>query len=633
VTRAAGKLLVAAQGRGARAKRWLVGVTPIKSAPALEQETRASRPASRRLSWFVAVFALSLVVVTWLAVGAILGEKRQDALAAETRQDANLASALEEQTLRVVATVDQATIRARDAIALAPAPPDLVRFANETGLVPEILTQLSFIDATGRFVTSNLDPGGAKSGHVDLSSREHVRIHLAAPAQPSDASRLGPDGLFIGKPVLGKVSKKWTIQMSRKVVDANGRILGVVVASLDPSYFEAVYRNVALGDAGSVALVGADLTVRARVVDGQAVGMGSELAAGSAFARHVGEDRSSYIADSSIDGRKRIYAVHRIPGYPLFVAVNTSVDTALAGWRATRNTMLGLTLLLDLAVISAAAGFFLGLRRLERANEALRLSEAQANAANEAKGAFLAAMSHELRTPLTSIRGFAELMEHRLEQPMFREQAGLIRKAAEYLNQLLTEILDISKVEAGEMRLVLEAHDIREIVAGSADFYALNAADKGLALVVDIAADVPRRVSCDSLRLKQILNNLLSNAVKFTVTGSVRIRVEMQGGSLQCHVSDTGPGIDPAKQELIFQKFRQGDARVSYEHGGTGLGLALSRSLATLMGGTLQLVSSPPDGACFTLSLPMAVAGSPAVGGGSPELHIDPETMVPYSAS
>jgi signal transduction histidine kinase len=424
--------------------------------------------------------------------------------------------------------------------------------------------------------------------------------------------------LFIGKPVLGKVSRKWTIQMSRKVVGTDGKVLGVVVASIDPSYFESVYRKVALGDAGSVALIGTDRTLRARVVDGQAVGMGSELAADSAFARHAGADRSSYIADSSIDGRKRIYAVHRIRGYPLFIAVNTSVDTALAGWRATRNTMSSLTLLLDVAVIGAAMVFFVGLRRLERANEALRQSEAQANAANDAKSAFLAAMSHELRTPLTSIRGFAELMEHRLEQSSFREQAGLIRKAAEYLNQLLTEILDISKVEAGEMQLVLESHDVRDLVAGSADFYALNAVDKGLALDVAIAPEVPRSVECDSLRLKQILNNLLSNAVKFTAVGGVRVVVEVQRGLLQFQVHDTGPGIEPGKHQLIFQKFRQGDARVSYEHGGTGLGLALSRSLATLMGGRLQVASVPGEGACFTLSLPLVTGRAPADDPGLP---------------
>ena len=124
-------------------------------------------------------------------------------------------------------------------------------------------------------MTSNLDPGDVTGGHVDPSYREHVRFHLSSASMAQSPSPLGPDGLFIGKPVLGKVSGKWTIQMSRKVVGRDGRTLGVVVASLNPSDFEAVYGRVALGDAGSVALVGADRTVGARVVDGLASSMGT----------------------------------------------------------------------------------------------------------------------------------------------------------------------------------------------------------------------------------------------------------------------------------------------------------------------------------------------------------------------
>ena len=160
-------------------------------------------------------------------------------------------------------------------------------------------------------------------------------------------------------------------------------------------------------------------------------------------------------------------------------------------------------------------------------------------------------------------------------------------------------------MEAGEMLLVLETHDIREIVCGSADFYALNAADKGLLLETRFTDDVPREFRCDSLRLKQILNNLLSNAVKFTAAGRVLMCVDVRQDRLEFHVQDTGPGIARASHELIFQKFRQGNARVSYEHGGTGLGLALSRSLATLMGGSLELVSEPGNGSRFTLALPL----------------------------
>jgi signal transduction histidine kinase len=149
--------------------------------------------------------------------------------------------------------------------------------------------------------------------------------------------------------------------------------------------------------------------------------------------------------------------------------------------------------------------------------------------------------------------------------------------------------------------------DLHALVQGSADFFALSAADKGLSLSVDIAADVPHTLACDSLRVKQIFNNLLSNAVKFTEQGGVKLQVECRPDALLFKVEDSGPGIAPEVQGLIFEKFRQGNARVSHEHGGTGLGLALSRALAERMQGTLTVSSAPGKGACFTLRLPCMV--------------------------
>jgi signal transduction histidine kinase len=241
---------------------------------------------------------------------------------------------------------------------------------------------------------------------------------------------------------------------------------------------------------------------------------------------------------------------------------------------------------------------------MEQSNEALRLSESRANAANQAKTEFLAAISHELRTPLTSIRGFAELMEHRLDSPKFREQAGLIRKGAEHLNELLTQILDLAKVEAGAMPMAREPVALRPLIQGTIDFFALTAANKGLALASTVADDVPAQIDCDGLRLKQVLNNLLSNALKFTREGSVTVTVERRGPCIAFHVQDTGPGIPAELHETIFERFRQANARISHEHGGTGLGLALSRGLAELMHGNLTVSSSPGQGSRFTLELP-----------------------------
>ena len=566
-------------------------------------DPKLTPPAAHRLqlSAMVLLFAVLLIVAAWVAVITVLATKRQDALDSEAKQNNNLARTLSEQTLRVLASTDQALQRVNNANAVQDlAPLDLVRFANETGLAPHILVQLALIDDSGRLVGSNLDPSGEKSGRIDLSEREHVKAHLAHRERP-----VSQDPLFIGKPVLGKVSQRWTIQLSRALRDGQGRINGVVVASLDPSYFEQVFASVDLGKTGSVTLVGRDLNIRARIVGGQPAGMGKQLPPDALINQQLDKSEGQYRGISSVDGLQRIFAFRRVADYPLFIAVTTGEAEALEGWVEDRNTLLGLCLLLTVAVAGAAMIFVTGLRRLERSHAALRISEAQAQAANQAKTEFLAAISHELRTPLTSIRGFAELMERRLTEERFREAAGLIRKGAEHLNALLTEILDLAKVEAGSMTLQPLPVEVRPLLEGSVDFFALSAEAKGLKLYAELDPALPLTMLCDGLRLKQILNNLLSNAIKFTEQGEVRLRASREGETLLLQIIDTGPGIAPEKHEQIFEKFRQGDASISTQHGGTGLGLALSRALAHLMGGTLNVESAVGEGACFSLRLPL----------------------------
>lgn len=557
------------------------------------------------LAWAVTVFCLLALGIAWGAVLFELRSKRDETIAAEVRQNVNLARALQEQTVRVLAAADQATLRMRDQVVQGRfRAQDAERFANETGMAPDILTQLSYVGSDGRFVGSNIDPTGEETGHVDLSEREHIRAHLQPELVRDVAGQFSRSGLFIGKPVLGKVSGKWTIQLSRVIADGNGKRLGVVVASLNPRYLEQVYGQVHLGPQGIVSLIGEDLSVRARVAGGESSGMGMLVAATGFWSQRPLPREGHGVRDSALDGIERIIAYRRVGDYPLQIVVGTTTVAALAQWRETRTVALVLTSLLSVAVVTVALVFLRSVRQLEAKNQALQLSEAQAQSANQAKSEFLAAVSHELRTPLTSIRGFSELMEHRLENPRFREQAGLIRKASEHLNALLTEILDLSKVEAGAMTLNPEPQDLPDLLQSTVDFFAVSAANKGLHLGLHIAPDAPRTIVCDGLRLKQILNNLLSNAMKFTKEGSVTLELDATPQQVRVHVVDTGPGIPPEQQELVFERFRQGHGRVSYEHGGTGLGLALSRALAELMGGTLTLQSTLGHGARFTLSLP-----------------------------
>lgn len=569
-------------------------------------EPAPSTAAWRPLHSLVAV-GLLLLALLWLSVTWVAGARRDQALQAEFKQNANVARVLQEQTERVIATVDQATRRVTDAVAANPGQsPDLGRFANETGLAPKILVQLSHVWADGRFAASNLDPSGEKTGHIDLSEREHIRIHLS-PQMQAERDRLLPaNGLFIGKPVLGKVSGRWTIQLTRRIVGRDGQTLGVVVASLDPAYFEEVYASVQLGRSGGVALVGLDRGVRARVIGGQSAGMGTVLGESSIAARSDLGAEGRLASRSSVDGIERLYAWRAISGYPMNIFVFTGSDEALNEWRIGRNVMFGLAAALSVLVVAVLALTAAGIRRQERNNAALRASEMQAQAANRAKTEFLAAISHELRTPLTSIRGFAELMERRIDNPVFKDQASMIRKGAEHLNALLTEILDLTKVEAGAMPIMREPQDLRRLVSDVGEFFEVAAAAKGLALAVRVADDVPASVVCDGLRTKQILNNLLSNAVKFTEQGGIGIEVALDGAELKIDVVDSGPGIPPEQQSIIFEKFRQGSDRVSYQHGGTGLGLALSRALAELMGGRLTVSSTQGHGARFTLTLPLA---------------------------
>ncbi|WP_295852073.1 ATP-binding protein [uncultured Xylophilus sp.] len=559
--------------------------------------------APTRLQWSTIALLAMVVCAIWITVFALLDSYRKGAIDAQVRQNSNIARALQEQTLRVIAGVDQAVIRLAHMAAAGPvAPSEFQKQVDATGLSSDILTQLSLIDGQGRFVGSNIDPSGHATGPINLSDREHVSVHLAPPGALRE--HLAADGLFIGKPVLGKVSKKWTIQLSRPVLDAAGKSAGVVVASVDPRYFEEVYQHVRLGTGGGVSLVGADGVIRARVLGGVSSGMGAAVGSGGRVYRNALAQEGVMIGQGAIANAGRIAAYHQVSGYPLYVFTIASLQEALSEWSKARRLIVSLAALLSLAIVGAGGLFISGVRHLERQHRALQRSESDAQVANRAKTEFLAAISHELRTPLTSIRGFAELMERRGEDKRFREQASLIRKSSEHLNALLSEILDLSAVESGSMQFAQDQIVVRDLVEATVEIFQITAAAKSLDLQIRFAPDLPPTLEVDGFRLRQILNNLLSNAIKFTANGRVDVDVRIDAGFWTFAVTDMGPGIEPELHETVFEKFRQGHARVSYEHGGTGLGLALSRSLARSMGGDIRLRSAKGAGACFTLLLP-----------------------------
>lgn len=251
---------------------------------------------------------------------------------------------------------------------------------------------------------------------------------------------------------------------------------------------------------------------------------------------------------------------------------------------------------------------------MEMQNITIRNAHAQAVSASKTKSAFLANISHELRTPLNSIDGFINLLSRHgglsHEQDLYVQT---IRKSSAHLLALVNDVLDFSKIEAG--KLVLDNHelDLYATIYDVADMLSPIAAEKALRLAVYFYDDVPRYLLGDALRIKQVLTNLVNNAIKFTDTGEVLIRVSLDDDNdemLHISVQDTGRGISPEHQKVLFQSFSQGDPSITRQYGGTGLGLIISKQLTTLMGGNIGFFDNSEQqdnstGSTFWFSLPM----------------------------
>ena len=314
----------------------------------------------------------------------------------------------------------------------------------------------------------------------------------------------------------------------------------------------------------------------------------------------------------------------------VFVAINWSSPDNIRGWAIPAATdiafALGLLALLGSRVPPALKALLLAIAiiddigaiaiialygMLADRTEAIALRQQalddrdRAQAASRAKADFLAHMSHELRTPMNGVIGFTDLLLADDDLPQkVREKLGLIAESGRAMNQILGDILDLSKIEAGELSLTSETVDTRDAVAQVIRSLDVTARTKGFVLASHVADDVPKHIEGDGLRLRQILVNLVGNAIKFTPTGTVAVSVRQRDNAIAFSVRDTGLGIPADRLDAIFGDFTQGDESVTRRFGGTGLGLAISRRLARQMGGTLKVRSVEGRGSTFTLTLP-----------------------------
>jgi len=231
-----------------------------------------------------------------------------------------------------------------------------------------------------------------------------------------------------------------------------------------------------------------------------------------------------------------------------------------------------------------------------------------AEAANHAKSRFLATMSHEIRTPMNGVLGMLDALQQTALDDKQRDYAQTAAESGQLLMSLMNEILDLSKVEAGQMEFELMPFNVRDLATETVRLFETNAMAKGIELSVSVSPSTPLRVTGDRGRIRQILSNLIGNAIKFTQGGSVSLDVSAaqsvsRNVELQFEVTDTGIGIAPEQQGLIFARFTQADSSITRKYGGTGLGLAICRELAELMHGTIECTSELGRGSRFTVKL------------------------------
>ncbi len=252
-------------------------------------------------------------------------------------------------------------------------------------------------------------------------------------------------------------------------------------------------------------------------------------------------------------------------------------------------------------------------RRVGERTAELREANLELEGASIAKSNFLSMMSHEIRTPMNGVLGMLELLALSELGPQQRTTLEIVRESGRALLRIIDDILDFSKIEAGKLEIRPEVASIAKVVASVAGIYSGSASSKALVLTADTDPGISPAVVVDPLRLRQILNNLVNNAIKFTSKGSVEIRARLVGRKdgkdiVSIAVVDTGVGVSPEGQALLFQPFSQADGEIARSFGGTGLGLSICRRLAQLMGGSLELASRVGNGTTVTLTLALPIA-------------------------
>lgn len=556
-------------------------------------------PVKVRAARAVALFGALLLALVWLAIVVSLVSEHRRVLAGAGADTANLARAFDEHIQRTITGLDQTLLYLRAEFQQNPDGFDLNRSVANSVILKRVSVQIARIGADGWLADSNV-PGFKR---MDLSDREHFRVHRQG----------GGDQLFVSKPVLGRASGKWSIQLTRRLDDRAGNFAGVLVISLDPNYLGEFYNAIDVGADGAVALVGADGVARV-ASHGDGVYLGQSLEGGLLRDAVLNRQSATLETHGPYDGHQRLTSVRPLASLPLSVLVGRSKADIMTSF----DSSLTWHLFVGGAVTLALGAALMVLYRMVRTQEAIAADLA-------VKKAELLASRHRLRRYVVDLERIAEVAAHDLQEPLRRVVAY-----AQLLSSHASSVLDdegrgyMAHVVDGAQRMRKLVKDLQSFVAVdqipgvdgevSSSTAVTNALDRLGDTIharnARIVVEPLPSVMVDEKALTEIFTQLLDNAIRYVAPGTrpmVRVNSRQDGGNVVFSVADNGVGIESRDRVKMFEVFHRLNGIQAGEEG-TGIGLAIVRRMVEHMGGRVWVHSNPGEGSIFSFSLPMANA-------------------------
>jgi len=574
----------------------------------IEFPASAAGGVRNRASWWRLVHAMGIARLAWIACGLSIVVVVAAALLARQADRAQVMAAMDAGiTLNAkgyakfvtlnVSIVDRELTELREQHLKGLKLPSQSTLNLELKALNGLLLQVAVADADGLIVDSSL---GEPKAAISIADRPHF---LAVKNNPLDQ-------LFISQPVLGRVSKKPSLQLVRPIMALDGRFNGAIVASIDPELLKTYFTDLkALENQGALTIIGTDDAIARFRLDGKGFSAGQDFRASPRLNELVSLPSGLFQQKNLIDNVYRRVAFHRVDGYPLVVSVGTGLYEQLRNFDARWKLIWSLALALAAVLALVAATIARLAKEQKRSFGLLEQNRLRALESNQTKSNFLASVSHELRTPLNSILGFSELIRDTGNEPKISQYAGLIHKSGTHLHALVNTILDLTKIESGKMGLMPETIDMPQLLETLTSIHKVNADQKMVELSLSVDGVVQGTVESDRTKLVQVLNNVIHNAIKFTPSGAIFVVMKPAGEArLLISVIDTGIGIPASDIGQVFERFNTIAAPIDGAgEKGSGLGLALCRELLNLMGGTISLVSEAGHGTTVDIFIPYKI--------------------------